>query len=611
VTPPTRYDEIARALDFDPTELMTLRQASRHDPPRNCPMLVAGEEVQPGAWREFHADPITDLPVNCPVTPLGKDASTYYFLDTLGAVLTIKAASSGKGEIDSLFAGRSRFLEWAWPRWQAARSAKDPPRVKGFESDEARRDLFGACAFKGAFELEDRVRGRGAWRGDDGSLVYHAGNAVWIDGAWRACGEIGRHIYPGRPPLGRPTPQYEPEGPGSPGDAVLELLRTFNWERPELDARLALGWAMTAKIGGALDQRPVVYLSGEEGSGKTTLQKILRILMNGALMATSNTTQAGIYQRIKQDSVAVLVDENEPKADERASNKLLELARIAYSGDKMNRGDKDGVGREFALMSSFMASSIVEPAMDSQDASRMAKLVLRPIEATPNDGVIDTTALDLYGRQLLRRLFDWFPRWAELRRRIRAALIEVGHDSRSADTFAPLAAGAHVALFDDFPDAEQLALWKGWLKADELVETAGKEKTWRRCLTMMLQAQPDILRHETHKTVGDALAKFKDDSGVGVDDVVRWIKPVGLSVSFADGAPLTYDNLRLFVPAKHVGLHSLFEGTPWAGRLGAPGPWIGVLRQAPRDVWAPGKCGRGLDKKASGIFIQLAAALDA
>jgi hypothetical protein len=134
VTPPTRYDEIARALDFDPTELMTLRQASRHDPPRNCPMLVAGEEVQPGAWREFHADPITDLPVNCPVTPLGKDASTYYFLDTLGAVLTIKAASSGKGEIDSLFAGRSRFLEWAWPRWQAARSAKDPPRVKGFEA---------------------------------------------------------------------------------------------------------------------------------------------------------------------------------------------------------------------------------------------------------------------------------------------------------------------------------------------------------------------------------------------------------------------------------------------------------------------------------------------
>jgi hypothetical protein len=368
---------------------------------------------------------------------------------------------------------------------------------------------------------------------------------------------------------------------------------------------------MTAKIGGALDQRPVVYLSGEEGSGKTTLQKILRILMNGALMATSNTTQAGDLSAHQAGQRRRPGRRERAEGRQRASNKLLELARIAYSGDKMNRGDKDGVGREFALMSSFMASSIVEPAMDSQDASRMAKLVLRPIEATPNDGVIDATALDLYGRQLLRRLFDWFPRWAELRRRFRAALIESAMTAAPPTPSRPWPPAPTSPCSTTSPTPRSWPSGRAWLKADELVETAGKEKTWRRCLTMMLQAQPDILRHETHKTVGDALAKFKDDSGVGVDDVVRWIKPVGLSVSFADGAPLTYDNLRLFVPAKHVGLHSLFEGTPWAGRLGAPGPWIGVLRQAPRDVWAPGKCGRGLDKKASGIFIQLAAALDA
>jgi hypothetical protein len=41
--------------------------------------------------------------------------------------------------------------------------------VKGWEADEARRDLFAACAYKGTFELEDRVRGRGAWRDDDGA----------------------------------------------------------------------------------------------------------------------------------------------------------------------------------------------------------------------------------------------------------------------------------------------------------------------------------------------------------------------------------------------------------------------------------------------------------
>jgi stalled ribosome rescue protein Dom34 len=67
--------------------------------------------------------------------------------------------------------------------------------------------------------------------------------------------------------------------------------------------------------------------------------------MNGALMSTSNTTQAGIYQKVRQDSVAIMVDEMEAKEDTRTTDKILELARIAYSGDKMQRGGKDGVGR--------------------------------------------------------------------------------------------------------------------------------------------------------------------------------------------------------------------------------------------------------------------------
>ena len=63
---------------------------------------------------------------------------------------------------------------------------------------------------------------------------------------------------------------------------------------------------------------------------------------------------------------------------------------------------------------------------------------------------------------------------------------------------------------------------------------------------------------------------------------------------------------RLFIPAKHPGLNILYAGTPWAGRMGTPGPWTGVLRQMPPHLWKPGKCDRGLDKKASGILVNLA-----
>lgn len=608
----TTLSQIAADLDLADAEVATLRDAARRDALRGCPMEVAGAAVEPGQWRQFHADPTSGLPVNCPVQPLGKDGSDYYFLDTLGAVYVMQARGSGKGEIDSLFAGRPLFLEWAWPRWQASRKAGVDPTVKGFEADESRRDLFAACAYKGTFELENRVRGRGAWKDDDGGLIYHAGDAVWAGDRWRRPGEIGRHIYPSRMKLGRPSDIYEPEGPGSPGDAVLEILRTWNWERGELDARLMLGWAMTAKIGGALDQRPVGYISGEEGSGKTALQELLAGLMNGALMSTENTTQAGVYQRVKQDSIAVLVDEStEAKEDMRGSDKLLELARVAYSGGRMNRGDQGGTGREFSLRSSFLASSIVVPAMDAQDASRMVLFVLRALPRGTPDLDLDLARIDTFGRQLLRRLFTWWPRWAELRKRFRAALIAVGHDSRSADTFGPLAAAAHVALRDDWPTPEEIAQWQTWLKADQLLETSNKEKTWRRCFNLMLRAQPDVFRNAHHKSVESILTKFRDDFE-GPEKANDALKLVGLSLSWPagelDGA---WDAARLFVPSNHPGVRELFLGTPWAGRLGAPGPWAQVLRQAPRDLWDNGKCGRGLDGKASGVFLRLAAILAA
>lgn len=43
--------------------------------------------------------------------------------------------------------------------------------------------------------------------------------------------------------------------------------------------------------------------------------------------------------------------------------------------------------------------------------------------------------------------------------------------------------------------------------------------------------------------------------------------------------------------------------------MGTPGPWNGVLKQMPRHLWKPGKCDRGLDAKASGIFVNLAEVL--
>ena len=504
------------------------------------------------------------------------------------------------------------------------KSKSEMPRVTNWEAETARQDLFAACAYKGTFELEDQVRGRGAWRDDDGALIYHAGDAVWVGHRWRPPGEHGRFIYPGRPAIGRPSDKYEKAGEGSPGDLVLQALQSWNWERGELDARLVLGWLMTAMVGGALEQRPVIYTVGPEGSGKTTLQKMLRLVMNGALVSTSNTTQAGIYQKVRQDSIAAMVDELEAKEDTRTTDKILELARIAYSGDKMQRGGKDGVGQEFALMSSFMFSSVALPAMDAQDASRMAVLMMRErprpepgekaVDVLRDLGLREGKLAIATGRHLLRRMFEWCEmhgnrsRWDELREAFRDMLIAAGHEDRAADTFGALAAGCHVALRDEMPDAEELAQWAKWLAPDALIETSGREKTWRRCLAHMLQAQPETLRTRGFKSLGAALESWRKTGGL--DDAEQTCGLLGLAISFPEGAANgVYEDGWLFVPTNHAAVHQVFVGTPWAGRLAAPGPWAGVLRQMPRHVWRNGKCDKGLDRKSSGVFIHLAAAL--
>jgi hypothetical protein len=464
--------------------------------------------------------------------------------------------------------------------------------------------------------LEDKVRGRGAWRDDDGSLIYHAGDAVWIGGRWMPPGEHGRFIYPGRPAIGRPSGKLEAAGPGSPGDMLFQALQSWNWDRGELDARLALGWLMTGLVGGALEQRPVAYVVGTEGAGKSTLQKLLRLIMNGALVSTSNTTQAGIYQKIRQDSIAVMVDELEAKEDTRTTDKILELARIAYSGDKMQRGGKDGVGQEFAVMSSFLFSSIALPAMDAQDASRMAVLMMRErakpaarrkgrrraARARPEggqEGPSDRAPPAEADVQLVRPL-------GRLRDVMREALIACGHEDRAADTFGTLMAGYHVAVSDEMPGKADLEQWSEWLRADRLSETASREKTWERCFWHMMDATPESLRANSHhKSIGSAMLAFERMPADALDPLEKTLTLCGLAMSFPKGAERTMDFARLFVPLKSPALHDLFDGTPWGGRQGAPGPWGGVLKQMPPEFWTMSTCDKGLNKAARGLMIRL------
>lgn len=542
--------------------------------------------IEPGEWR-FHSDlinPESELPHNIPVQALGvgDDGLSYYYFNTLGHVVKLKG-DSGKGMFELLFAGRSRYLNWLFPRFN-----KDG-HVVGWEADDLKRALTDWAGWCGTFDDEDSVRGRGMWRDDHGGAVFHAGDAVLIDGKWCKPGRYGRYIYPARKFTGRPKRHRDLKAVGA---KVLGIYQTWAWERPELDPVLQLGWIITAKMGGALFRRPFIWVTGPKGSGKSYLQKFDRCLMHGALLASSNATPAAMYQKLGKDSIPVLIDEQESKADTTVTDRLLDLMRVAYSGDSLDRGDKDGKAKSYTVQSAFLASSIAKPAMEASDESRMALLSLRKPDVLPTESAYDEKEAYRMGQALTQRAIDWFPRWEALLDGVDKALrSKPGHESRSLDTFAPLIAGYHVAMFDDMPTAAQYAQYADLVDPKNLNELQGQEEDWERCLRHLLNAVPETLKHNKQKSIGQVLNTFMKGGSTDTLDVDEKLSGFKVCVTWKKlddhGQPLPkeFKTALLFIPNSDPMLHQLFTGTAWSGRLGGTGPWNGVLKQAPRHLW--------------------------
>ena len=200
--------------------------------------------------------------------------------------------------------------------------------------------------------------------------------------------------------------------------------------------------------------------------------------MNKALIKTSNTTQAGIYQRLQQDSVAILVDELEAKDDTRTVDKILELARIAYSGDKMQRGGKDGVGaRSFrwpARASWAPRSASRRPTPRTTAGWSVVNLRKREVAGGKLTGR-PQHRVDAIGRDLLPGASSpggrTGMRWSMCSG---AMMIAEGHTDRAWATPSPRwrpAVTWRSAMRCPSP-GDGSTQWREWLKPSELAETA-------------------------------------------------------------------------------------------------------------------------------------------
>lgn len=583
------------------------------DPEPNTPR----SGIKAGQWE---GAPWDRMPPDCPITVLGKKGKVVYIIDAGGELQDVERWDHPT--IMRLFTPYINFPFWAWPGF--GDGGKDPetgdplpPKVKRLERDRAATALIAEAGRKGLFDPQQNVRGRGGWKAQD-KFIWHSGKYLFsvdikTDAQNRATdwklqmakpGEYDGYFYAQDADTLQPWQEHVTLDE-SPAHQLLKDLQSWNWERPYIDPIFLLGWIGSALLGGALDVRPILFTTGGAGVGKSTLHGIIQALFGSALYHTANTTAAGIYQNIKQDSRPVAVDEFERKANSTKEQPIVELARQSYSGAKGYRGGANGEGTEFELRSSFMFSAILPPVLGVQDRTRMIILNLKALDKsrTTRQPVIP----DVAGRMLLRQMMDGFhdfhwhilPKWKSI-----LADKRLSFDARAIDTYGTVLACAELLVGEQgMIDAgmHEDPFVSGMLNRDMLIETleeataaerAERLEKWQEVIEKILGAKLDMYKGGDKMTVGNVIQRL-EESVMSLEEARQGLALLGLGIrqkndpcrSYAIAIPISDDNLdRLFADSDY---HR--------------GGWTAALVQAPETIIP-----RGLDKRLKTVSINRA-----
>lgn len=576
------------------------------DPPEQrarARMLRGADESQPRGKNPF-------VPDDYPLVPIGVGPGVVlFFLDSHGQLQMQSARDLSRNNLQKHFSARPGYLIQHYPR---PRKGQNSDEAETFKPELAADQLINACGWEGPWDPKHRLRGRGAWTGADGDLVLHLGDRLWVGNRLVPVGRRGDMVYPRGPALPRPSKDAA-QGPGA-ADQLLALLDHWNWRRPELCTLLLLGWIGAALIGGALRVRPAAWLTGMKNSGKSLLQSVLFALFgNGtALIQSSDTTAAGVWQTLGYDSLPVALDEVEATVDNRRVEQLVTMMRQSYTGGDVQRGSSDGIAHQYPVKAAFLFSSINVIPLRAQDRSRCVILELDPLDPTHRFAV-PFSELPPIGRALLRRMADHFERLQEdVLPAYRDTLISHGWDGRGADTIGTLLACASVLREDRHAIEADMELIGTDLMSVLELQRAEEAPDWQMVIYHLCDSLIDPWRGGERRPIGELL---RVAAGYGAPPVVASpslsigrpeLRSEGEAASFAatdeaareaakalsafgvrlltlQGEHGLYGEVRSMVAVANVSqtLNEIFRDTHWRGGSGTLGGWRQALARAP------------------------------
>ena len=524
------------------------------------------------------------------IVPLGHGAGSYFFISATGEQRQFTARELVRLNLASLFGGETSWLCAAFP----VRSKSGDIVFGAFNANLAAEWLMLQCSRAGLYNAETPLRRLGVWRSRE-DVVAHLGSTIWYRGERRPAGcLIDGAIYPAcnilaEPDFDRPALAIE----------CRELRAHLNaWSyAQEFDGDLLFGFLGAALLGGFPQWRVHCIVTGERGTGKSTIGRFLMDAIGAQGTSLNEYTEAGVRQKLTDQSRTTHLDEGESAGGEMAHRmaKVVALLRKMSdgAGARIVRGTSGGQALNSTVTGCVLLTAINAPPLQPQDRSRILTVPLDKLRHGTSEGDVrvfrrEAAALSprLRARALIgaRRFDVTFSLY-------RQCLQAHGCDPRQADLFSTLLAGRSLLIDDAIPERAEAERYVALLRKrlHLIMVDDSEEGDGQSCLNRLLDAESPAIRDGIKKSIGQLVSDaMKPGSSAENEKLI----PIGVRIMDVRNT----NQRALFIANDHLGLKRIFHNTPWA-----EGNWRASLKRLPGVSVAPAPVSVG--RKSRGLLI--------